>query len=170
MSIVQPYSQDACKIGSQCVCCPGVGGRLIWNWLSGDQLISTQSVPPWLFSEVLPPQISPLSCFLLPKLSTLVDCCFGWMAQHLHTFWMLLASHCHLIVVLPLSLSNCHCPIIVLKLPPLTSSTSLPLSAAVASLPSPSPLPLPLPSPLLSPSPLPSPPSLSSPSLPSLSM
>ncbi len=36
-----------------CVCHSGVGRRLIWNWLSGDQLISTQSIPPQLASEVL---------------------------------------------------------------------------------------------------------------------
>ncbi len=29
-----------------CVCHSGVGGRLIWNQLSGGQLISTQSIPP----------------------------------------------------------------------------------------------------------------------------
>jgi hypothetical protein len=38
-----------------CVCCSGVGGRLIRNQLSGDQFISTQSIPPELFSEVLSP-------------------------------------------------------------------------------------------------------------------
>ena len=39
---------------------------------------------------------------LLPKLSTLVDCCFGWVAHHLQAFCMLLppiaitslSSHC----------------------------------------------------------------------------
>ena len=60
-----------------CVCHSGVGGRLIWNQLSGDQSIFTQSILPQIFSEVLSTQIAPLSHLLLPKLSTLVDCCFG---------------------------------------------------------------------------------------------
>ncbi len=100
-----------------CVCCSGVGGRLIWNQLSGDQLISTQSIPPQLISGVLFPQIAPLSHLLLPKLSTLVDCCLGLEAQHLQAFCMLLATHCHHIVVVPLLLSNCRCPIAILKMP-----------------------------------------------------
>ncbi len=54
-----------------CICHSGVGGRLIWNQLSGDQLISTQSIPPWLFSEAPSPQIAPLCSLLLHKLSTL---------------------------------------------------------------------------------------------------
>ncbi len=68
----------------------------------------------------------------------------GWRST-CKTFCMLLATHSHHIVVVPLSLSNCHHPIVVLKSP----------------LPSPLPLPLwlPLLLPLLSPSqlPLPSP-------------
>ncbi len=106
-----------------CVCCSGVSGRLIWNQLIGDQLISTQSIPSQLFSEVLSLQITPLSCLLLPKLSTLVDCCLGWVVQHLQAFCMLLAAHCHHIVVIPLLSSNCRCPIAILEFPPSSSST-----------------------------------------------
>jgi hypothetical protein len=72
-------------------------------------LISTQSIPPRLLSEVLSPQIAPLSCLLLPKLSTLVDCCLRWVAQHLQAFCKSLATHCHHIVVVPSLLANC-CP------------------------------------------------------------
>ncbi len=100
-----------------CVCRSGVDGRLIWNRLRGDQLISTQSIPPRLFPEVLSPQIAPLFCLLLPKLSTLVDFCLGWVAQHLQAFCMSLAAHCHHIVVVPSLSSNRHHPIAVLKLP-----------------------------------------------------
>jgi hypothetical protein len=99
-----------------CVCCSGVGRRMIWNRLSGDQLISTQSISPQLFPEVLSPQIAPLFCIFLPKLSTLVDFCFGWVAQHLQAFCMSLATHHHHIIVIPLLSSNCHCPIAVLEL------------------------------------------------------
>jgi hypothetical protein len=84
-----------------CVCHSGVGRRLIWNWLSGDELISTQSISPWLLSEVLSPQIAPLSCLLLPKLSTLVYCCLGSVTQHLQAFCILLATHCHHILFVP---------------------------------------------------------------------
>jgi hypothetical protein len=99
------------------MCLPGVGGRLIWNQLSGDQLISTQSTPPQLFSEVLSSQIAPLYCLLLPKLSTLVDFCLGWMVQYLQVLCMLLAIHCHHIVV-GQSLSSNRCrPISILELP-----------------------------------------------------
>ncbi len=79
--------------------------------------ISTQSIPPRLISEFLSPQIAPLTCLILPKLSTLVDCCFGWMAQNLQAFCMLLATHLHHIVAVPSLLSNCRRPIAVLKLP-----------------------------------------------------
>ncbi len=140
-----------------CVCCSGVGGRLIWNWLSWDQLI-TQSIPPWFLFEVLSPQIGPLSHLLLPKLSTLVDCWLRWMAQHLQAFCMLLATHRYHIVVIPLSSSNCRHPIAILEAPQLSSSTVLPMAAAVASSLLPLPLPLLFPSPSL---PLPSSPSLS---------
>ena len=129
-----------------CVCHSGVGKRLIWNQLSEDQLISTQSIPPRLFFEVLSPQIAPLSCLLLPKLSTLVDCCLRWVAQHLQAFCKLLAIHCHHIVVVPLSLSNCHRPIAVLKAPQSSSSTVSPTAAAAASSLLPSLLPSPFPS------------------------
>ncbi len=95
------------QIRFPCVCRSGVGKRTIWNWLSGDQLISTQSIPPQLVSEVLSPQIAPLSCLLLPQLSTLVDCYLGWVAQHLQAFCML-DAHRHHIVVVPLSSYNCH--------------------------------------------------------------
>ncbi len=121
-------------------------------------MISTQSIPPRLLSEVLSPQIAPLSCLLLPKLSTLVGCCLRWVAQHLQAFCKLLATHCHHSVIVPLSLSNlCH-PIAVLKVPQSSSSTVLPMAAAAASLLLPSPLPSPFPSPS------PPSPSLSSPS------
>ncbi len=122
-------------------------------------MISTQSIPPRLLSEVLSPQIAPSSCLLLPKLSTLVDCSLRWVAQHLHAFCKLLATHRHHIVVVPLSLSNCRRPIAILKAPQSSSSTVSPTAAAAASLLLPSPLPLQFTS--LS---LPSP-SLSSPSL-----
>ncbi len=61
-------------------------------------MISTQSIPPRLLSAVLSPQIAPLSCLLLPKLSTLVDCCLRWVA-HSASCWppiaiTLLLSHC----------------------------------------------------------------------------
>ncbi len=112
-------------------------------------MISNQSTPHRLFSEVLSPQIAPLSCLLLPKLSTLVDCCLGLVVQHLQAFCMLLATHCHHINVVPLSLSNLHCSIDVLKSPPPSSLTSLPLAAEAASLPA--PLPSPWPSLLTSP-------------------
>jgi hypothetical protein len=79
--------------------------------------ISTKSIPPRLISEFLSPQIAPLSRLILPKLSTLVDCCFGWMAQHLQAFCMSLAIHRHHIVAVPSSLSNCRRPIAVLELP-----------------------------------------------------
>jgi hypothetical protein len=98
-------------------------------------LISTQSIPPQLISEVLSPQITPLYHLLLPKLSTLVDCCLGWVAQHLQAFCMLLGTHCHHIVVAPLLLSNCLCPIAVLKMPLSLSLTSSPSAAAAASSP-----------------------------------
>ncbi len=122
-------------------------------------MISTQSIPPRLLSEVLSPQIAPLSCLLLPKLSTLVDCCLRWVAQHLQAFCKLLATHHHHIVVVPLSLSNRCCPIAILKAPQLSSSTVSLTAAAAASLL----LPSPLPSSFLSPSP--PLPLLSSPSL-----
>jgi hypothetical protein len=141
----------------QCVCCSGMGKKMIWNWLNGDEVIYTQSIPPQLFSEALSPQIAPVSCLLLPTLSTLVYCCLGWVSQHLQAFCMLLAAHCHHIVVIPLLSSNCCCPFAIYELPLSLSSTLLLLAATAAS----SPLPLPLPSPL----PLLSPPSLSLPSL-----
>ncbi len=125
-----------------------MGKKLICYWLSGDEVISTQSIPPWLFSEVLSPQIAPLSHPLLPKLSTLVDCCLEWVVQHMQLFFMLLAAHRHHIIVSPLLLSNCHCPITVFKLLLLLSSTLSLSVAAATSLP----LPLPLSSPLSSPS------------------
>jgi hypothetical protein len=102
-----------------CICRSGVGGRLIWNQLSGDQLISTQSIPPQLFPKVLSPQITPLFCLLLPKLSTLVDFCLGWVTQHLQVFCMPLATHHHHIIVVPSLSSNCCRPIAILKSPSL---------------------------------------------------
>jgi hypothetical protein len=118
-------------------------------------LISTQLIPPRLLSEVLSPQIAPLSHCLLPKLSTLVDCCLRWVEQHLQAFCKLLATHCHHIVVVPLSSSNCRCPIAVLEAPQSSSLTVSPTAAAAASSLLPSPLPLPFPSPSPpSPSPL----------------
>jgi hypothetical protein len=98
-----------------CVCRSGVGGRLIWNRLSGDQSLLNQFHLD--FSEFLSPQIAPLSCLILPKLSTLVDCCLGWMAQHLQAFCMLLATHRHHIVAVPSSSSNRRRPIAVLESP-----------------------------------------------------
>ncbi len=83
----------------------------------GWRSISTQSIPPRLISEFLSPQIAHLSRLILPKLSTLVDCCLGWMAQHLQEFCMLLATHHHHIVAVPSSLSNRCRPTAVLKLP-----------------------------------------------------
>jgi hypothetical protein len=56
-----------------CVYRPGVGGRLIWIWLSGYQWISTQSIPPRLFSEVLSPK-SPLSL-----VSSSPNCHISWL-------------------------------------------------------------------------------------------
>ncbi len=109
-------------------------------------MISTQSIPPRLLSEVLFPQIAPLSRLLLPKLSTLVDCCLRWVVQHLQAFCKLLATHHHHIVVVPLLSSNRRRPIAVLKAPQLSSSTVVP-TAAAASLLLPSPLPSPFPSP-----------------------
>ena len=41
-------------------------------------MISTQSPLPRTFSVIPSPEIVPLSCRLLPKLSTQVDCCLGW--------------------------------------------------------------------------------------------
>jgi hypothetical protein len=120
-----------------CVCQSWVGGGLIWNQLSRDQLISTHSIPSRRFSEVLYPQIAPLSHLLIPKLSTFIDCCLGWVVQHLQAFCMSLATHCHHIVVVPSLSSNCRCPTFVLNTPLLLPS-QLPL-------PSPSQLPLPLP-------------------------
>ncbi len=79
--------------------------------------ISTQSIPPRLISEFLSPQIAPLSRLILPKLSTLVDCCLGWMAQHLQAFCMSLATHRHHIVAVPSSSSNRRRPIAVLESP-----------------------------------------------------
>ncbi len=79
--------------------------------------ISTQSIPPLLTSEFLSPQIAPLSHLIFPKLSTLVDCCLGWMAQHLQAFCISLATHCHHIVAVPSLLYNCCCTIAVFKLP-----------------------------------------------------
>ncbi len=73
--------------------------------------------------------------------STVVDCCLGWVAQHLQAFCILLATHCHHIVVIQLLSSNCCHPIAVLKLPLSSSSTLLLLAVAAASLPLPSPLP-----------------------------
>jgi hypothetical protein len=99
-----------------CICRSGVGKRLKWNQLSGDQLISTQSISPQLFLEVLSPQLTALFCLLLPKLSTLVDFCLGWVVQYLQAFCMSLAAHCHHIVVVPSLSSNCRCPITILKL------------------------------------------------------
>jgi hypothetical protein len=79
--------------------------------------ISTQSIPPRLISEFLSPQIAHLSRLILPKLSTLADCCLGWMAQHLQAFCMLLATHRHHIVAVPSSLSNCRCPMAIFESP-----------------------------------------------------
>ncbi len=115
--------------------------------MSEDQLISTQSIPPRLLSEVISPKIAPLSRLLLPELSTLVDCCLRWMAQHLQAICKLLATHRHHIVVVPLLLSNCRCPIAVLEAPQSSSSTVSPMAAAAASLLLLSPLPLPFLSP-----------------------
>ncbi len=83
----------------------------------GWRSISTQSIPPQLISEFLSPQIAHLSCLILPKLSTLVDCCLGWMAQHLQVFCMLLATHCHHMVAVLSSSSNRRRPIVILKSP-----------------------------------------------------
>ncbi len=86
------------------------------------RLISTQSIPPRLISEFLSPQIAPLSRLILPKLSTLVDCCLGWMAQHLQQICMWLATHRHHMVAVPSSLSNYRRPIAVFESPsPLSS-------------------------------------------------
>jgi hypothetical protein len=93
------------------------GGRKVDLELIVWRSISTQSIPPQLISEFLSPQIAPLSCLILPKLSTLVDFCFGWVAQHLQAFCMSLAAHRHHIVVIPSLLSNRHRPIAVLQLP-----------------------------------------------------
>jgi hypothetical protein len=79
--------------------------------------ISTQSIPPRLISEFPSPQIAHLSCLILPKLSTLVDCCLGWIVQHLQAFCMLLATHRHHIVAVPSLLSNRRRPIAILKSP-----------------------------------------------------
>jgi hypothetical protein len=79
--------------------------------------ISTQSIPLQLISEFLSSQIAHLSCLILPKLSTLVDFCLGWMAQHLQAFCMLLDTHRHHIVAVPSLLSNCHRPIAILESP-----------------------------------------------------
>ncbi len=79
--------------------------------------ISTQSIPPRLISEFLSPKIAHLSHLILPKLSTLVDCCLRWMAQHLQAFCMLLATHRHHIVAVPSSLTNRRRPIAVLESP-----------------------------------------------------
>jgi hypothetical protein len=81
------------------------------------RLISTQPIPPRLISEFLSPQIAHLSHLILPKLSTLVDCCLGWMAQHLQAFCMSLAIHCHHIVAVPSSSSNRRRPIAILESP-----------------------------------------------------
>ncbi len=43
-----------------CLFCSGVGGKLVWNWSSGDEMISTQLLPPWPFSVLPSPQIVPL--------------------------------------------------------------------------------------------------------------
>ncbi len=79
--------------------------------------ISTQSIQTQLISKFLPPQIAHLSRLILPKLSTIVDCCLGWMAHHLQAFCLLLATHRHHIVAVPSSSSNRRRPIAVLKLP-----------------------------------------------------
>ncbi len=79
--------------------------------------ISTQSIPPRLISEFLSPQIAHLSRLILPKPSTLVDCCLGWMAHHLQAFCMLLATHCHHILAVPSSPSNHRRPIAVRESP-----------------------------------------------------
>jgi hypothetical protein len=42
-----------------CVCRSGMGGRSIQNQLSGDQLISTQSIPPLLGLRFYPPKSPP---------------------------------------------------------------------------------------------------------------
>ncbi len=96
---------------------PLCGGRKVDSELIEWRSISTQSIPPRFISEFLSPQIAPLSCLILPKLPTLVDCCLGWMAQHLQPFCMWLATHCHHIVAVSSSLSNGRCPIAVLKSP-----------------------------------------------------
>jgi hypothetical protein len=96
---------------------PLCGGRKVDSESIEGRSISTQSIPPRLISEFLSPQIAPLSRLILPKLSTLVDCCLGWMAQHLQPFCMWLATHRHHIVAVPPSLSNCRCPIAVLESP-----------------------------------------------------
>ncbi len=85
-------------------------------------------------SEVLSPQIAPLSCLLLPKLSTLVDCCLQWVVQHLQAFCMLLAAHRHHIVVVPSSSSNRRRPIAVLKTPLSSTSTSSPSAAGIVTI------------------------------------
>jgi hypothetical protein len=100
-----------------CICRSGVGGRLIWNLLCGDQSPLNQFHLDSFLSFCPPKLPLSLSHLILPKLSTLVDCCFGWMAQHLQAFCMLLATHLHHIVAVPSLLSNhCH-PIAVLELP-----------------------------------------------------
>ncbi len=103
---------------------PLCGGRKVDSESIEWRSISTQSIPPRLISEFLSPQIAPLSHLILSKLSTLVDCCLGWMAQHLQPFCMWLATHRHHIVAVPSSLSNCCCPIAILEAP---SPSPLPL-------------------------------------------
>ncbi len=91
------------------------GGRKVDLELIVWRSISTQSIPPQLISEFLSLQIARLSRLILPKLSTLVDCCFGWMAQHLQALCMLLATHLHHIIAVPSLLANCCRLIAILK-------------------------------------------------------
>ena len=101
-----------------CVCRSGVGGRLIWNRLSGDQLISTQSIQPWLGLRFYPPKSPPSLISSSPNIQHwLISAFNGWRSpcKHSACCWppiaiTLLSSHrCHQIAVILLPSSKCRC-------------------------------------------------------------
>ncbi len=95
----------------QCFFCSGVDRKLIWNWLSGDEVIPTKLPPPWPFCCLFPqncPSISSPS----PQTVDVSCCCIEWAVQRSQISWLPLAVH-HgsiiIIVIVQSSSSWCHC-------------------------------------------------------------
>ncbi len=97
-----------------CVCRSGVGRRSIWNQLSGDQLISTQSIPPRLSLRFYPPKL-PLSLVSSsPNCPHWLIVAFnGWCSTCKHS------ACCWPPIAITSSSSHCCPPIAIVLLPSL---------------------------------------------------